>query len=297
MLEGALATVRARCELWVYPGSLPVVVALLERPPGRNKHYWKPPGFIGSQKSKSWKTGLVLATPCFSGSMGCLGGCIVGWCTGVRPRIVAAARMRCNNTLKGQWGGAPAPPSGVGWGGVGGWGGWKTFALAPSHKTGQSWKLRVPLGKWPVCASPPPSPIHPPPPRMGPIWRGSTRTQCKRLVPLEAQDPFGGPLGHHMDCCSKGGCQTWWRTPPCVDDPVPWRPRLGKGGPKIALWGGGGGGGHGRPAKEGGGGFQKWASVPGSLFCVRTDVGAKGAGTQFWPGKFFFTKKFSPTYV
>ena len=31
---------------------------------------------------------------------------------------------------------------------------------------------------------------------------------------------------------------------------------------------------------EGGGGFQKWASVPGPLFCVRTDVATEGAGTQ-----------------
>ena len=69
-----------------------------------------------------------------------------------------------------------------------------------------------------------------------------------------------------------------------------------QGGPKIALRGGGGGW-HGRPAKEGGGAFQKWASVPGPLFCVRTDVATKGAGTQILARKFFFTKKFSPTYV
>ena len=59
-----------------------------------------------------------------------------------------------------------------------------------------------------------------------------------------------------------------------------------------------GGGWHGRRAKEGGGGaFQKWASVPGPLFCVRTDVAAKGAGTQILARKIFFTKKCSPTYV
>ena len=52
-----------------------------------------------------------------------------------------------------------------------------------------------------------------------------------------------------------------------------------KGGPKIAL--------------RGGGGFQKWASVPGSLFCVRTDVATKGAGTQILARKIFFP----PTYV
>ena len=50
-----------------------------------------------------------------------------------------------------------------------------------------------------------------------------------------------------------------------------------------------GGGWHGRPAKEAGGGFQKWASVPGPLFCVRTDVATKGAGTQIlaWNEKIF----------
>ena len=69
----------------------------------------------------------------------------------------------------------------------------------------------------------------------------------------------------------------------------------GFGGPKIALRGGGGW--HGRPAKEGGGAFQKWASVPGPLFCVRTVVAAKGAGTQILARKYFFEKKFSPTYV
>ena len=50
--------------------------------------------------------------------------------------------------------------------------------------------------------------------------------------------------------------------------------------PENCFAGGGGGGWHGRLAKEGGGGFQKWASVPGPLFCVRTDVATKGAGTQ-----------------
>ena len=54
---------------------------------------------------------------------------------------------------------------------------------------------------------------------------------------------------------------------------------------------------HGRPAKEGGGGFQKWASVPGPLFCGGTDVATKGTGTQILTRKFFSMKKFSPTYV
>ena len=62
------------------------------------------------------------------------------------------------------------------------------------------------------------------------------------------------------------------------------------------LFGGGGGGMAWAPG-EGGGGVQKWASVPGPLFCVRTVVATKGAGTQILARKIFFTQKFSPTYV
>ena len=65
----------------------------------------------------------------------------------------------------------------------------------------------------------------------------------------------------------------------------------------LPLRGGGGGGMGARRRRGGGGGFQKWASVPGPLFCVRTDVATKGAGTQILARKIFFTKQFSPTYV
>ena len=41
-----------------------------------------------------------------------------------------------------------------------------------------------------------------------------------------------------------------------------------------------------------GGGFQKWASVLGPLFCVRADVAAKGAGTQILARKSFFHEKY-----
>ena len=44
----------------------------------------------------------------------------------------------------------------------------------------------------------------------------------------------------------------------------------------------------------GGGGFQKWASVPGPLFCARTVVATKGAGTQILARKFFSLKNFPP---
>ena len=37
-----------------------------------------------------------------------------------------------------------------------------------------------------------------------------------------------------------------------------------------------------------GGGLEKWGSVSGPLFCVRTDVGAEGAGTQNLARKSFF---------
>ena len=35
--EGALATVRARCKLWVYLETLPVIIATIKRPPAKNK--------------------------------------------------------------------------------------------------------------------------------------------------------------------------------------------------------------------------------------------------------------------
>ena len=59
----------------------------------------------------------------------------------------------------------------------------------------------------------------------------------------------------------------------------------------------GGGDGMGARRRRGGRGFQKWASVPGPLFCVRTVVATKGAGTQILAWKKFFTQKISPTYV
>ena len=56
-----------------------------------------------------------------------------------------------------------------------------------------------------------------------------------------------------------------------------------------------GGGWHGHPAKEEGGGFQEWASVPGLLLCVRTNVATKGTGIQnFGPEKKILRKKVPP---
>ena len=75
-----------------------------------------------------------------------------------------------------------------------------------------------------------------------------------------------------------------------------------QGGPqgdlKIALRGGGGGGYmDARRRREGGGGLEKWGSVSGPLFCVRTDVGAKGAGTQNLARKFLSTDNFTPPHL
>ena len=48
------------------------------------------------------------------------------------------------------------------------------------------------------------------------------------------------------------------------------------------------------PAEGGGGGLEKWGSVSGPLFCVRTDVATKGAGTQILARKFFSTNNAPP---
>ena len=40
-------------------------------------------GIIGNHTEKPKETGLVLATVLFWGPVGCLGGCIFGWCTAV----------------------------------------------------------------------------------------------------------------------------------------------------------------------------------------------------------------------
>ena len=45
-----------------------------------------------------------------------------------------------------------------------------------------------------------------------------------------------------------------------------------------------------------GGGFEKWGSVSGPLFCVRTDVGAKGKEHKIWPEKVFSTNN-SPPHI
>ena len=58
----------------------------------RTKSTQKPPRFMGKKKKKPGKTGGVLATMVFRGSMGRLGGYILGWFSSVWPLIVATVR-------------------------------------------------------------------------------------------------------------------------------------------------------------------------------------------------------------
>ena len=64
---------------------------------------------------------------------------------------------------------------------------------------------------------------------------------------------------------------------------------------KIALRGRGGA--TWTPAEGGVGGLEKRGSVSGPLFCVRTDVGAKGAGTQILARKGFSTNNSPPPHI
>ena len=97
-------------------------------------------------------------------------------------------------------------------------------------------------------------------------------------------------LGQKMACEGDGtvGAERATKTPKCHTDVGR---ALCPGRPENCFAGGGW---HGRPAKEVGGGFQKWASVPGPLFCVWTVVATKGAGTQILARKIFFHKKIFP---
>ena len=72
-----------RCKHWVYLGTFLVIVATIKRPPGITKTIQKPLEIIGNHEKNPRKTGVVLATKIFSGSMGCLGGCILRWFTNV----------------------------------------------------------------------------------------------------------------------------------------------------------------------------------------------------------------------
>ena len=79
--KGALATMRARCKVWVYLGALPVTIATIKRPPRKNKNYPEASGIDWQPKKQTRKTGLVLTTQLFEGSMGCLGGVHFGMAT------------------------------------------------------------------------------------------------------------------------------------------------------------------------------------------------------------------------
>ena len=69
------------------------------------------------------------------------------------------------------------------------------------------------------------------------------------------------------------------------------------GQPENCSAGGGGGGDMDARRRRGGGGLEKWGSVSGPLFCVRTDVGAKGTGTQNLARKIFSTNNPPPPHI
>ena len=153
------------------------------------------------------------------------------------------------------------------------------------------------LGKWASVPSPPRKAISFPPCR---LWVGLVNGTREKLpggggtvilskgmrntVRRRGQRTLFCML--HWNCSFRSATVLWCNPPP----------PQGGGGAVGVAWrlencsagGGGGGGGHGRPPKEGRGGLEKWGSVSGPLFCVRTDVGAKGAGTQILARKSFF---------
>ena len=78
---GALAAVRAQCKLEVYLGTLPVITATIKRPPQKLPRSLR--DLLATIKKTPRETGLVLAAQLLQGPMGCLGGCILGWCPAV----------------------------------------------------------------------------------------------------------------------------------------------------------------------------------------------------------------------
>ena len=122
----------------------------------------------------------------------------------------------------------------------------------------------------------------------------------------DSDEQDGLPCTFQQCLCSSNPCTPLIGTFDCVGEatPVPYDGerlvslytglvRVGR--PENCFAGGGGGGMAWVPGEGGGGGaFQKWASVTGPLFCVRTDVAAKGAGTQILAGKNFFHEKMFP---
>ena len=120
-------------------------------------------------------------------------------------------------------------------------------------------------------------PPHPAQPRHTNYWAPRTRKRHQRehrpLWPTERSDPTQHAKGRTGDC-------------PGPRKETATRRNVTRG---VGGW-------HGCPSKEGGGGgdvgLEKWASVPGPLFCVRTNVGAEGARTQI-----LARKSFPPTNV
>ena len=100
--EGALAAVRVRCQLWVYLGTLPVIIAPIKRPPGMNQNDPEASGIHRQPlKNKPRKTGLVLATQLVLGPKALFGwvhlGTVCRWLT-ANSCHAARARRVCGAT-------------------------------------------------------------------------------------------------------------------------------------------------------------------------------------------------------
>ena len=137
---------------------------------------------------------------------------------------------------------------------------------------------------------------------VGPSVRPSVRSLVRRCRSVGPSPPNGhhAATGRVRAKQSEGGWETRGSEaqhaalstkPP---QPPPRQGNIRNWAARKLLCGGGGAGMGARRRRGGGGGLQKWASVPGLLFCVRTDVPPKAPEHKFWPGKFFSRQNFPP---
>ena len=66
-------TLRARCKLWAYLGSLLVLIATMTRPPGKNKSYPGASGIYWQPNKKAWEDRSCACTQAFLGFCGLFG--------------------------------------------------------------------------------------------------------------------------------------------------------------------------------------------------------------------------------
>ena len=102
--EGALATVRAQRNSWVYLGTLPVIIVTIKRPQERAKTTQKPLAFIWQPEKSLGIQVLCSQLRLFDGLSGTVHLGMVHRCsTTNRCHFADAVCARCNNTLKRAW--------------------------------------------------------------------------------------------------------------------------------------------------------------------------------------------------